>query len=80
MVAGSSGVTNVQRMEKLLRHFVRKFFSLVSYKFKRKAISTNPSVQESRCDNQCLFIWQYDKFNIFCEGVGDAQNKFFISL
>ncbi len=80
MVAGCRRVTYLKRTEKLLCHFVHKFLSLILNKFQRKPMLANPTVEESRRNSQCLFIWQYNEFNIFCEGVGDAQNKFFVSL
>jgi hypothetical protein len=72
MIASSSGVTHIQGTKKLFSHFVSKFFPLVSNKFKRKAMATNPAIQQSRRDSKCLFIWQYDEFDIFGEGVSDA--------
>ncbi len=79
MVAGCRRVTYLKRTEKLLRHFVHKFLALIRDKFQREPMSANPTVEESRRNSQRLFIWQCNEFNIICEGVGDAQNKFFVS-
>ncbi len=72
VVAGRGGVTYVEGGKELHRHFVRKLLAFICYKLERQPILADPTIEESSRNSQCLFVWQYNKFDVFRGGISDA--------